>query len=83
MTTYVSRHVTTEAVQWTGENLDEVKAFAGEDFIGVRTSDGHVWVRNAEGPALIHPGYWLSRQRAGQPLVLRSPYAFSEMWEPV
>lgn len=80
MTVYVSRQITAEAVQWDGANLAEVQAFAGDDFINGEPG-GHVWVRNSEGPFQIHPGYWLTRQ-PGEPLVVRSPYAFEEMWEP-
>jgi hypothetical protein len=77
---YITKRLTVEAVQWTGTNLDEVRAFAGPDFIDA-AGDGHLWIRNAEGPDQIHPGDWMSRE-PGMPLILHSPAAWSRLYEP-
>jgi hypothetical protein len=79
MTAYRSRPLTVEAVQWTGANLDEIREFAGPDFIDVNGE--RVWIRNTEGPFEIHPGYWISRQ-PGMPLILHSPAAWDRIYQP-
>jgi hypothetical protein len=76
---YVTRQLAVEAVQWTGSNTEEIRAFAGTDFLF--TEDGRVWVRNAAGPWELKLRDWISRED-GKALIAHSEAAFARLWEP-
>jgi hypothetical protein len=74
----MTRRVTADAVQWTGTNTGDIRAFAGPDFLFAE--DGRVWVRNAAGPWELELRDWVSRQD-GKPLMVHSEAAFARLWE--
>lgn len=76
---YVTRHLAVSAVQWAGGNTEEIRAFAGSDFLFA--ADGRVWVRNAAGPWELRLRDWVSRED-GKPLIVHSEAAFARLWEP-
>jgi hypothetical protein len=72
---YVTAPVTGEAVKFDGLNEAEIRDFAGPDFLDA--AGGRVWVRNAEGPVEVHPGWFLAREEQGPSLIVYAPGAFS------
>lgn len=48
MAKYRKKPVVIEAVQWTGDNLDEVRKFLGGDFLGVESDTGQLGVGTLE-----------------------------------
>lgn len=49
-----------EAIQWTGENLDEVKAFIGEN--GAPDASGQtILLMNSYGGSVVQEGDWIIR----------------------
>lgn len=69
---YTTVPLSGQAIPRNGGNEDEIRDFAGPDFIEAR--DGRVWIRVAEGLAEVHPG-WLVAREEGE-LVLYAPGAF-------
>jgi hypothetical protein len=71
VTRYRKRPVEVEAVQWTGANTDEVRAFLGTDFLGHMEDAGsgrlsRVTVATREGSLVAKPGDWLIRGIQGE-----------------
>ena len=74
--------VVIEAVQWTGENLDEVKAFLGDDFWSVHSQRGILSVKSREGVVVGERQYWVIRGVDGEHY-LCAPDIFAKTYEPV
>jgi hypothetical protein len=77
---YQTRPVQLTAVQWTGDNLEEVTVFAGasrinyaKDILQVRVTDGR-WLS-------IIPGWWIARLDSN--LGVHSDTTFSSFCEKV
>ena len=82
---YRARPVEVEAVTWTGENLDEVAAFLGDAYAGVRRNEHRVQMLllrtpdNPVTPVHIPPGWKVVRGQGGP--VAWAPGAFAESFE--
>jgi hypothetical protein len=85
---YRKKPVVIEAVQWTGENLDEVKDFLGKDFVGIAPDLGGeeaVLVRTLEGHSGFDQapqGWWIIRGVKGEHYGCRDDI-FLATYEPV
>lgn len=77
---FITKAIIAEAVQWTGDNLAEIRAFAGDDFLFAEA--GRVWVRNSAGPWELALGDWVRRHEDGGPLMVSSAAAFDCVWAP-
>jgi hypothetical protein len=77
---YATRELTVEAVQWTGDNTEQVRAFAGDRFLFA--DGGRVWVRLSHGPWELCPRDWVTREPDGPGLWVHSEGAFASLWEP-
>jgi hypothetical protein len=82
-----------EAVQWTGDNEDEVIALAGPGNFNALDEDDRANCDNPDWTAQLHEGEhstwagvytgtWIVRDSKGR-LSAYSPEAFSDMYEPV
>jgi hypothetical protein len=54
------RPVVVSAIQWTGENLDELRAFLGDAWIG-QDDSGAVLLPTLHGPVPAEVGAWICR----------------------
>lgn len=61
---YLKRPVVIEAVQWTGSNIGEVVAFAGQAAIPV--DETGVVINTMEGPLLAQRGWWIIKGIKGE-----------------
>lgn len=84
MARYRKKPVEIEAVRWTGENVDEVKAFlAGHDTVGQVAARLPIAVWNPGRYRVDVPvGHWIVRNSVGG-LSSCSPAVFAETYEPV
>ena len=73
-----TRHLTADALQFTGTNADEIRAFAGDRFLFA--DGGRAWVRDSDGPLELGPRNWLTRDGDGTVFV-HSERAFSHLWK--
>lgn len=74
------RPVEVAAIQWTGENLDEVRAFLGDAWIG-QYANGAVTLPTLHGPVPAEVGAWVLRgPRDFWPVESET---FAETYEPV
>jgi hypothetical protein len=80
MPRYVTRRIEGDALQWTGDNLGQIRDFAGEDFLFAE--QGRVFVRITSGAWELLLGDWLWREE-GKPLVVRSPASMERFCEPL
>lgn len=71
---YVTVPAAGKAVQFTGQNADEIREFAGPDFL--QASGGRAWVTTGDGPAELHRGWLAAREGEGEPLMVYSAAAF-------
>jgi hypothetical protein len=62
---YRKKPIVVEAVQWTGENIDEITAFLGEDFVS-HHDRGDVFVCTKEDVIGGGIGYWFIRGVEGE-----------------
>lgn len=65
--TYTSRPVSITAMQWTGENLDDIKAWVGDDNLdhwasGVALT---LWVEANTSWLPLEPGEWIVKDELG------------------
>lgn len=70
------------AVCWNGSNVDEVRAVAGENFVGLHSD--YVLIRNdnpADNPVWVRPGWWVVRWDGAEGARVSSAGAFSESVE--
>jgi hypothetical protein len=60
---YAKKPLVVRAIQWTGDNYDDVCAFHGEAFEAVESPDGtlSLLIPTLEGDMLASPGDWLIR----------------------
>lgn len=67
MPRYRAKPVEIEAIQWTGDNFDEVHAFAGHDvFVSDGLSkEGELTVATTEGYTTAFIGYYIVRDDRG------------------
>ena len=63
MTEFVKKPIQIEAVQWTGENWDEIQPFAG---LAVVRNEEHLLVETDEGTMMAYPGDWIIRGIIGE-----------------
>ena len=81
---YRTRQLTVEAVQYTGTNLDKVRALAPPGAAAWQPvyREPVILVTTPGRPdRLLHPGDWASWD--GVSITLHSPQAFAKVWEPV
>lgn len=66
------------AVLWNGSNVDEVRAVAGDNFVGLHSD--HVLVRHTGGPEVIwvRPGWWVIRWDGSEEIRVFSAGAFTD-----
>jgi hypothetical protein len=67
--TYRKRPVEIQAVQWTGSNLDEIAALAGDEWIksvAPNPPGDDLIVDTLEGEMRCRPGWWLIRGLRGE-----------------
>lgn len=76
---HLSTAVRTEAVQWTGDNADEIRAFCGEN---VQIVGGSLSVRlpGSQWWGYVRRGHYLVRDVYGEPFMLH-PDVLSETYE--
>jgi len=68
MTEYVKKPILIEAVQWTGENEEEIRAFAGLAIL--HADEEHLLIETATddepSQAMVYPGDWVVRDVVGR-----------------
>lgn len=74
--------VVIEAVRWTGDNYEEVKAFLGRDFECQHTCHQSISVRTLEGSLHGNLGDWFIRGVKGEHYPCK-PDIFAATYEPV
>ena len=74
--------VVIEAVQWTGENGDEVKAFTGLNVVPGELGIGTLKAYTLQGFCVLKPGEWLVRDATGRYLPPMKPDDFEATYEP-
>lgn len=87
MPRFRKKPVVIEAIQWTGDNLEECKAFLGDDYGGheaERRMDGasDIRVYTLEGSHVANKGDWLIRGIAGEHYPCK-PSVFDKTYEVV
>lgn len=60
---YRKKPVEIEAVQWTGENLEEIKKFAGNSLTYI---EQHVIIETLEGCRMVNKGDYIIKGIAGE-----------------
>lgn len=63
MARYRAKPVELEAVQWTGDNVREIKAFAGDDIWAI--DGGYLCVATSEGDTTAPAGHYIVRDDRG------------------
>ena len=92
--TFRKKPVEIQAVQWRGDNADEIKAFVGEredngecrfllpgDIFGV-WHEPHIWEDNHKQWIAVLPNYWVIRGTQGE-FYPCDPDAFESSYEEV
>lgn len=79
MPRYRTKPVTVEALQWTGDNLGEVLAWASRH--AVPQPDGGLMVQTLNGSVWAKPGDYLIRR--DDEVYPCDPAVFAEKYEPV
>ncbi|MDR1946424.1 MAG: PGDYG domain-containing protein [Desulfovibrio sp.] len=67
--TYRKKPVEVEAVQWTGENIDEISAFCGASFLGAQGGQGRgttLSIGTLEGPHIASTGDFIIKGVTGE-----------------
>lgn len=77
MKRYVSRPREVDAVQFTGNNIAELKKFGGHAVTDAK--NGYLWIELSHGGALLRPGFWLVRGEKG--LSVLSDANFQNVYE--
>lgn len=80
---YRKKPIVIDAVQFTGDNLDEIRAFAGKNLVGETCMGRKVYdvlIRTHEGMLSAYPGDWIIKGVHGEfyPCV---PDIFEETYE--
>ena len=79
---YRKRPVEVEAVQWTGDNYEEVEAFLGDSLYPPIVRTSALRVKTLEGSLLASKGDWLIRGIKGEFYPCK-PDIFEQTYEPV
>ena len=61
---YIKRPIAIEALQWTGDNIEEIMAFANKDIISFR--GGSLYVKTLEGDMLATIGSYVIKGVDGE-----------------
>jgi hypothetical protein len=81
LTVYTVRPRRAEAVQWDGENTDEIKALAGDQFVHEEPG-GHLLVWGSGGTCRdFSIGDWVIRDLADGWVHPASPETFIRVWQ--
>jgi hypothetical protein len=93
MTNYQTKPVPTEAIQWTGQNEQEVRDFIGHDHF-FDTADK--WLENYPPGYVVYSidtgtgtwnyieeGYWIIRFNAVNRFIFMDDYTFNQVYEEV
>lgn len=67
-----------EARQWTGDNVDEMRAWLGYAFGGVRPTDNALRIKNRTGNVFAYVGEWVVQDENFDPL---EPIKFHAAYE--
>lgn len=60
---FVARPVRVSGIQWTGENLEEIKRFCnGMAFV----ENNHLWIETREGTSRARVGDWIIQGTMGE-----------------
>lgn len=81
-----SKAAEVEAVQWTGDNNDEVLDWMGEQYADrtdLRPQYRALWCEKADRWVNIEPGDWIIREPDGDGFYPCKPDIFASRWEPV
>lgn len=63
---YISKHVVKEAVQFTGENFDEIMAFMSSDEFSQDLLSPEIVIRTLEGNMIASPGDYIIKGLKGE-----------------
>lgn len=67
-----------EAVQFDGDNVDQIKTFTGGDAF---VSDGSLYITTLEGPLRASPLDWIAKGVQGEHYPIK-PSVFAKTYEP-
>lgn len=81
LTRFRKRPVEVEAVQWTGGNVEDVRAFGGDDIGYHHSTTGTLYIETMEGTMKALPGDWIIRGVQGEYYPCR-PDIFKATYEP-
>jgi hypothetical protein len=80
---YRKKAVEVEAVQWTGENIEEIRAFLRPEEFTQNSGNGSLWLRlRREGLGMVFKGRFIVRHGDGK-LERFAPEIFEATYEPV
>lgn len=71
---FVKKPVQIEAVQFTGNNFDELQDFFGEDILGVMIYFKPIRIRTLEGEHIASVGDWIIRGVKGEYYSMQARY---------
>ena len=82
MPKFRKKPVVIEAVQWTGENIDELRAFTGVSF-SISFENGRIPIQTLEGEITADVGDWIIKGVKGEfypckPDIFEQTYDFEE-----
>ena len=66
MARFRKKPVIIEAVQWMGDNSDEIEKFAGIAILGFRASDYTIKIGTLEGPHIASLSDWIIKGVEGE-----------------
>jgi len=68
MKQYIKKPIPISALQWTGDNLEEIKSFCTDSNGNVKcfTSGEHLWIQTMEGQLMAKVGDFIIRGIAGE-----------------
>ena len=78
---YKMKQLPFEAVQWTGDNIQEVKEFCRQYALFIR--DSELYIRVNRRKLYVAPGDFIVRRADGQFCCPLSKHAFEETYEEV
>jgi hypothetical protein len=79
---YRKKPIVVEAIQWTGDNIREIKALDGERFSRVQFDNGHVFIESLEGHMVANLMDYIIKGVKGE-LYPCKPDIFKETYEKV
>ncbi len=78
---YRRKPVVFDAIQWTGENFNEIRAFVGRDTPLHQLGDDRLGIPTLEGVMTAHPGDWIIMGTRGEFWPCK-PGVFAATYEP-